>query len=67
MTDRFLRMKDVVERTSLNRATIYRKITAGEFPKSVKLGPAIVAWRESDIAAWMKDPTGWNAAAQDAA
>lgn len=63
MTDRFLRMKDVVDRTGLTRATIYRKIAAAEFPEQVRLGPATVAWRESEIAEWMKDPTGWSKAA----
>lgn len=63
MTERFIRMKDVVDRTGLTRATIYRKIAGGEFPKQVKLGPAIVAWRESEIAEWMEDPTGWSEAA----
>jgi prophage regulatory protein len=49
---RLLKMKDVVLQTSLHRATIYRHIAAGEFPRPVQLGRHRVAWRESDIESW---------------
>jgi prophage regulatory protein len=60
VTDRFLRIKDVMARTGLTRTAIYRRIADGTFPKQVPLGPATVAWRESELEAWMKDPTGWR-------
>ncbi|TIV91941.1 MAG: AlpA family phage regulatory protein, partial [Mesorhizobium sp.] len=46
--ERLLRLKHVLERVPLSRATIYRKMDAGEFPKARKLGYATV-WRESDV------------------
>lgn len=53
MTDRLLRLRDVVSRVGLAKATIYRKIAAGEFPRPVTVGKSSVRWRESDISGWM--------------
>lgn len=61
--DRLLRLPDVIERTGLSRRTIYRKMNAGEFPASVKLGANAVAWRQSQIEAWMEAPMDWKEAA----
>ncbi|HWE18028.1 MAG TPA: AlpA family phage regulatory protein [Hyphomicrobiaceae bacterium] len=33
-------------------ATLWRKVKAGTFPKPVKLGPRITAWRVEDIRAY---------------
>lgn len=63
MTDAFLRLPDVMARTSLSRRTIYRRMGEGSFPQSVKLGANSVAWRESDVVAWMEQPAEWSAAA----
>jgi prophage regulatory protein len=52
-TTRLLRMREVMERTSLGKSTIYRKIAAQIFPPPVSLGGAAVRWRESDIDAWV--------------
>ena len=63
MTDAFLRLPEVLSRTGLSRPTIYRKMGRGEFPKAVQLGANSVAWRESDVQAWMREPMTWSAAA----
>ena len=34
-------------------STLWRKVRAGTFPSPVKLGPAITAWRSSDVASWL--------------
>jgi predicted DNA-binding transcriptional regulator AlpA len=34
---RFIRLKEVVKRTGLSRATIYRRVADGKFPKPVSL------------------------------
>jgi predicted DNA-binding transcriptional regulator AlpA len=34
-------------------ATLWRKVKAGTFPKPVKLGPRITAWRVEDIHAFI--------------
>lgn len=36
-------------------ATLWRKVKAGTFPKPVKLGPRITAWRVEDIRAAIRD------------
>jgi prophage regulatory protein len=36
-------------------ATLWRKVKAGTFPKPVKLGPRITAWRVEDIHALIRD------------
>lgn len=36
-------------------ATLWRKVKAGLFPKPVKLGPRITAWRVEDLRAWMQE------------
>lgn len=37
-----------------SRATIWRKVEAGEFPRPVKLSARITAWRTSDIRKWIE-------------
>lgn len=54
-SDRLLKIRDVMDRTSLGSSTIYRRIAAGTFPKPRQLGPACVRWMESDIESWMED------------
>jgi prophage regulatory protein len=53
MAEKLLRRRDVEARTALSRSTIYAWVTAGTFPKPMKLGAKKVAWRESDVAAWL--------------
>jgi prophage regulatory protein len=65
MTDRtcdnFLRFRAVAARVGMARTTIYRRIAAGSFPRSVQISANLVAWYESEIDAWMADPMGWRA------
>ncbi len=35
-------------------ATLWRKVKAGTFPKPVKLGPRITAWKVDDIRALLR-------------
>ena len=58
--DRFIRIKTVQERTSLSRATIYRQMQKGIFPKQVSIGDMRRGWRESDINKWMEAPGRWH-------
>lgn len=51
--DRLLRIWDVLEIVGLSDKTIYRHMKEGLFPQSVRTGPNSVAWRESDIMAWI--------------
>ena len=49
-----LHRRKVVENvTGLSRSSIYAKIAEGSFPRPVQIGARAVAWRASDIRAWM--------------
>ncbi len=47
--DRLLRLWQVLEILPISRSAWYQGIKAGKFPKPVKLGPRISAWKYSDI------------------
>lgn len=56
MTETLMRLPAVVQATGYSRSTIYAlmKRTPKAFPSPVKLaGGGAVAWRSSDIAAWI--------------
>lgn len=48
----FFRIKDLVIRTGLSRSTIYKQVSDGRFPKSIKLGERCSAWSAEDIKMW---------------
>ncbi len=52
--DRLLRRRQVEEVTGLTRSSIYRLMQTGQFPRPVRVGPAAVRWRASDITAWLE-------------
>lgn len=54
--DRMLRLKTVLDRTGLSRATLYRKIQNGTFPRQVRIAVRCAGWRESAVNDWMKNP-----------
>lgn len=53
-TDRLLRRPEVQTLTGLARATIYRDMAIGRFPRPVKLGKRSVAWPKSVIDEWIE-------------
>lgn len=59
--DRILRLKAVLDRTGLSRATLYRKIADGTFPRQIKLSTRCAGWRESAINGWLRDPIYYQA------
>lgn len=46
---RFLTQHQVIDRVGLSRATIYKMVSAGAFPRSHKVGSYSIRWLESDI------------------
>ncbi|ENO00516.1 MULTISPECIES: AlpA family transcriptional regulator [Pseudoalteromonas] len=52
---RLIKLKEVIEKTSLGRSTIYEFMTKGTFPKQVPLGAKSVAWLESEVDDWIED------------
>jgi prophage regulatory protein len=51
-----LRLSAVLDRTGLSRATLYRKIQCGAFPRQVRIAVRCAGWRESAVNDWMKNP-----------
>lgn len=49
----FIRLPQVIEKTGLARATIYKYMANSSFPKQLALGGGNVAWLESEIHEWM--------------
>ena len=57
ITERILRLPEVIKRTGRSRSSIYSDMSVGEFPNSVKLGARAVGWTESSINQWIDDKT----------
>lgn len=51
--DRLLRLPDVIFLTGLGKTSIYNRCQKGEFPAPLDVGARAVAWRESEVLAWM--------------
>ena len=54
MQDRLLRRREVEKITGMSRSSIYRLMHEDEFPRPVRVGPAAVRWKASDITAWIE-------------
>ncbi len=50
---KFLRVRDVVEKTGVSRRTIYRWMESGDFPRQIRLSHGIAVWQLEDVEAWM--------------
>ncbi|EAB8475876.1 AlpA family transcriptional regulator [Salmonella enterica subsp. enterica serovar Java] len=53
MSHQLLRLKQVEAKTGIKRSQIYLYMQRGCFPRSIKIGPASVAWLESEIDEWI--------------
>ncbi|MDR7155695.1 prophage regulatory protein [Sphingobium xenophagum] len=58
--DRILRLNTVLDRTGLSRATLYRKVQAGTFPRQIRIATRCTGWRESAVNDWMRNPMFWS-------
>lgn len=55
MNMKFIKLRDVMELTSLARSTIYKFVAEGRFPRQVILGGNCVAWVEAEVIEWLED------------
>lgn len=58
--NRFLRRREVEDRTGKCTSALYSAMKAGLFPKPVKIGPRSVAWRSRDIEAFLEFGIDWQ-------
>ena len=49
-----MRLKEVCRETGLSQGTIYRLMSEGKFPKSVKIGPRATAWKRMEVYDWIR-------------
>jgi prophage regulatory protein len=52
LTDFLLRRKEVEKLSGLSRASLYRLMRAGKFPRPLSIGTGSVRWKNSDIVQW---------------
>ena len=57
ISTRLLRLPSVLAKVAMSRTELHRRITAGTFPKPLKLGMRTVAWTEASIDDWIKSLT----------
>ena len=53
--DRVVRMGELLRRLQISRATVYRWVDGGKFPRPVRLGERTIGWRESALSAWLSE------------
>jgi prophage regulatory protein len=56
--ERLSRLDTVLMLTGLSRATLWRMEREGRFPKRQKIGKRAVAWRETEVRAWIAKRSG---------
>ncbi len=49
-----LRQREVLALVKVSRPTLWSWRRAGTFPAPIRLGPNTIAWRQSDVEAWLK-------------
>ncbi|MBL8488421.1 MAG: AlpA family phage regulatory protein [Rhodocyclaceae bacterium] len=56
LLEKLLRIAEVEAATGLDRSTIYRQIGNG-FPEPIQLSPGgrAVAWKQSEVSAWIEE------------
>jgi prophage regulatory protein len=55
LSDRILRLPEVITKTGLSRSSIYTHVSEGIFPKQIRLGPRSVGWSECEINEWIAE------------
>jgi prophage regulatory protein len=50
-----IRIKEVMQMTSLSKSSIYVQRNNGDFPRPIQLSSRSVAWVRSDVEAWVLD------------
>jgi prophage regulatory protein len=58
--ERIIRLKTVLDRTGLSRATLYRKIGEGTFPRQVRISIHGAGWHESAVNRWIANPAAYR-------
>lgn len=65
--DAHLRERDVLALIPVSRSQFWRMVRDGRFPKPVRLGARITAWRFGDVQTWLADRAAASANPPEAA
>lgn len=55
VSDRFLRLPEVLALVGVSWRTLLRWEREGRFPKRYKIGPRVVAWKDCEIKQWFAE------------
>ena len=55
MSDRLLRLEEVLDLCGLSRSELYRQMADGRFPGQVLVGMRAVRWRQSEVDKWIRE------------
>lgn len=55
MKHRILRLPEVCEWTGLATSTVYYLMAKGRFPRQIRISPAVVGWKSSDIEGFLAE------------
>lgn len=60
MSTKLIRLSELAKLIGLSKSTIWRLIRAGRFPRAKRIAPNSVAWLESDVSDWVRDPEAFD-------
>lgn len=63
---RVLRLMEVERATGLRRSSIYERMSAGTFPRPIKLAARSVGWLATEVEAWVHERIAERAVRLDA-
>lgn len=50
---RIMRIREVTKTIGLGRATLYKMLEAGEFPRPIKLGARSIGFKSEEVQDWI--------------
>ena len=53
MFPKLMRRPEVEQAVDLSRASIYRLMSEGQFPRPIRIGKRAVRWRATDVLDWL--------------
>ena len=58
---KLLKFAEVTALTGIGRSQLYRRISEGDFPQPVRVGPKSIRFREDDVQEWVNSRPRRNA------
>ena len=55
MSDRMLKIGEVLELAGLSKPSVYRRMKDSNFPQPKAMGPRAVRWSETEVRQWLSD------------